>query len=107
VGDDSVDAMKTLIFALIGLLGVTLGAPYAEARDKDRDHRRHYSSKHSKHYKYNRHYRSYRSYPRSYYYRSYASPRYYSYPRSYYYGDPYYGSRYYSRRPAITFSFGL
>ncbi len=99
--------MKTFIFALIGLLGVTLGAPLAEARDKDRDRRHHDSRDYPKHHSDHRHY--YRSYPRGYTYRSYSYPRYYSYPRSYtYYRDPYYGERYYhSRRPALSFSFGL
>lgn len=97
--------MKTMIYALIGLLGVTLGAPLAEAKDKhDRDHYRgrHYSSRDD------RHYHSYsRNYSKRYYYRS-ARPYSYSYPRSYGYYDPYAGERYYySRRPAITFSFGL
>lgn len=100
--------MKTFIIALIGLFAVTLGAPMAEARDKDRD-RKHYKKHSSKYYHSDRHYRSYRSYPRSSYYRSYSAPRYYSDPRSYSsYRQPYYGNRYhYSRRPAISFSFGL
>jgi hypothetical protein len=97
--------MKTFIFALMAIIGMTLGAPFAEARDKrDKDHdRRHYSSKH---HRYDRSYRTYRSYPRSYYY---SAPRYSSYPRAYSsYRSPYYGNRYYSsRRPSVTFSFGL
>jgi hypothetical protein len=89
--------MKTLIIALIGLLAVTLGAPLAEARDKHHDHDRNYRS-HS----------SYRSYPRSYSYRSYGYRPYYSGPRYYsYYRDPYAPRYYYTRRPALTFSFGL
>ena len=110
---DSVVTMKTFIIALIGLFALTLGAPTAEARDKDRD-RKHYKKHSSKYCQSDRHYRSYRSYPRSTYYRSNSYPRYYSYPQSYsyyrqpYYGQSYYGDRYsYSRRPAISFSFGL
>ena len=65
--------MKTFILALIGIFAVTLGAPFAEARDRDRDHRKHY-----KKYKYSdhRHYRSHRSYrssPRIYYCLLYTS----------------------------------
>lgn len=94
--------MKTFIFALIGLLGLSVAAPYAEARDRDRDHRRYY--KHRKHYYYRHYprYYSHRYYPRYYTYPRYSYPRYYSYSDDY----PYYG-RYYSRRPAVTFSFGL
>ena len=93
--------MKTFIFALIGLLGVTLGAPLAEARDKHRKH--HHDRNYSREYRHHRqhnHYRHYRHYPRSSSYR-YYSPRYYSYPRSYGYYDDYS-----YRRPGLTFYFG-
>ena len=50
--------MKTFIFALIGVLGLALTAPVAEARDKDRDYR-HYDKKHH-HRHYDRDYRYYR-----------------------------------------------
>jgi hypothetical protein len=92
--------MKAFILTLLGVLGMTLAAPTAQARDHHRsDHHRH-------HYQSQRHY----SYPRSYPSRSYGQrPRYYA-PRQYYssYRDPYLGDRYYySRRPVITFGFGL
>ena len=89
--------MKTLIFALVGVLGLTLGAPLAEARDK-RHHHRDRDRKHHHH-----HHRHYRHDDRGYSYR-YYTPRYYSYPRAYgYYGNGYY----YHRRPGLTFSFGI
>jgi hypothetical protein len=89
--------MKTLIFSMIGVLGLTLGAPFAEARDKKHRHRDH--DRDRKHYHHRDHHRDYRSSYRSY---RYYTPRYYSYPRSYGYRDGYY----YNRRPGVTFSFG-
>lgn len=90
--------MKAFIFALVGLLGVTLGAPLAEARDKHhkhhKDHHRNYSRDHRHHrHHYDRDYRGYRYYPRHSYYR-YYSPRYYGY------------DDYSYRRPGLTFYFG-
>jgi hypothetical protein len=82
--------MKTFIIALIGLLSVTLGAPLAEAHDKDCDHWR----GHHRHY--------YHAYPRAHYYRSAVYPRYYAH--RHYYRYPYYG---YHRRPFISFGFRL
>ena len=89
-------SMKTFIFALIGLLGVTLGAPLVEAGDKHDKHHKHHH--HRDYSRYDRYHDHHRHYSRDYYYRS---PRYYSYPRSYGYYD--YG---YSRRPGLTFYFG-
>lgn len=93
--------MKTIILAIITLLGATIAVPEADARD--RDHRRgRYYKKHSY-----RHYpRYYSSRPR-YYYRA---PRYYYRPSSYYYSSyPYYYSypRTYYRRPGISLHFGF
>jgi hypothetical protein len=84
--------MKTFIFALIGLLGVTLAAPLAEARDRDHHHSRDRHHRHHDHDRYSRYDRhNYRSY----------GPRYFAYPR-YGYSDRYY----YDRGPVLSFSFG-
>ena len=94
------DIMKTLLFAFLALIGVTMFAPQAQARD--RHHSRHH---HHHHYDSGRSY--YRSYPR--YYTSY--PRYYTPYRSYYYssypGYYYPRSHYYHRRPGVVLSFGF
>ena len=88
--------MKTILIALLALLGATFIAPEAQARDHHNG--RHYYNGGNRYYST----QVYRTYPR--YYQPYRSVYYSSYNPGYY---NYYPRPYYYSRPNVVLSFGF